>query len=164
MLATLFPRRSGRRRTHQLIRRPERADGQPGRRHGRRFTQAYLNERRQHVAARRPSSPTIEFQNGMVGLQVKSLGGDFSQFQTQLTDVGMQITDSSSYLRPGRWLRPDQRRCRPIAEMPQTMSGQVDFTSRSLRQRISRRWRTTRPKPRCTPTRPAPSSTSTEPA
>ena len=41
--------------------------------------------------------PQVEFQNGLVGMEVKSLGGDFNQFVTQLTDLGMQITASSAY-------------------------------------------------------------------
>src|ERR1039458_9719077 len=41
--------------------------------------------------------PTIEFSGGLVGLQLKSLGGDFSQFQTQLTDVGLVAMVSSQY-------------------------------------------------------------------
>ncbi len=53
--------------------------------------------------------PTVYFENGLVGLQVKSLGGDFSQYESQLTDVGMQITTASSYLRLRRRLCPGQR-------------------------------------------------------
>ena len=40
----------------------------------------------------RPSSPRSNSITGWSGIQVKSLGGDFNQFQTQLTNVGMQIT------------------------------------------------------------------------
>src|SRR5271165_2582694 len=41
--------------------------------------------------------PLIEFQSSLVGMQVKSLGGDFNQFVTSLQDVGMKITTSSAY-------------------------------------------------------------------
>ena len=60
----------------------------------------------------------------MVGLQVKSLGGDFSQFETQLTDVGMQVTTASSYYGVVEGFAPVNA-LPTIAEMPQTMSGQV---------------------------------------
>ena len=68
--------------------------------------------------------PLIEFQNGMVGMQVKSLGGDFQP-----------VRQHSS---PGRWACRSRRRARyyglvdgwapvnelpTIAEMPQTMAG-----------------------------------------
>ena len=68
--------------------------------------------------------PTVYFQNGMVGLQVKSLGGDFSQFETELTDVGMQVTTASSYYGVVDGYAPINA-LPTIAEIPQTMSGQV---------------------------------------
>ena len=43
--------------------------------------------------------PTIEFQNGMVDLQVKSLGGDFSTFESSLTNLGLQVTTAKLLLR-----------------------------------------------------------------
>ena len=62
----------------------------------------------------------------MVGLQLKSLGGDFSQFLTQLTDVGMQITTSSSYYGLVDGYAPINE-LPTIAELSQTQSGQVEY-------------------------------------
>ena len=45
----------------------------------------------------------------MVGLQVKSLGGDFSQFVSPAHRRGHADHDLELLLRPGRWLRADQR-------------------------------------------------------
>ncbi len=106
--------------------------------------------------------PTIEFQNGMVGLQVKSLGGDFSQFLTQLTNVGMQVTASSAYygLVDG-WVPVNE--LPTIAELPQTRAASPIYNPvlpRSEYQGAP----TTRPRPRCSPTPPERSSTSTAPA
>ncbi|MFI5457180.1 MAG: Ig-like domain-containing protein [Isosphaerales bacterium] len=66
--------------------------------------------------------PTIEFQNGLVGVSVKSLGGDFNQFVTQLTDVGMQIqsTSTTDALVDG-WAPINE--LPTIASLNQTMSG-----------------------------------------
>ena len=68
--------------------------------------------------------PTVYFQNGMVGLQVKSLGGDFSQYETELTDVGMQITTASSTYGLVDGYAPVNA-LPTIAEIPQTESGQL---------------------------------------
>ncbi len=70
------------------------------------------------------ANPLIEFQNGMIGMQVKSLGGDFSQFTSQLTDVGMQITNSSAYYGLVDGFVPIND-LPSIAEMPQTEAGQA---------------------------------------
>ena len=70
--------------------------------------------------------PLDEFQNGLVGVQVKSLGGDFSQFVTQLTDAGMHITDSSSYYGLVDGYTPVNS-LPSIAELPQTMAGSVMY-------------------------------------
>ena len=68
-------------------------------------------------------NPAIEFQNGMIGMQVKSLGGDFNQFLTQLTDVGMQITASSAYYGLVDGFVPIND-LPTVAEMRQTEAGQ----------------------------------------
>ncbi len=66
--------------------------------------------------------PLIYFQNGMVGVQVKSLGGDFSQFATQLTDLGMQVTAASSYYGLVQGCAPVSA-LPNIAQLPQTEAG-----------------------------------------
>ena len=43
--------------------------------------EAYVNGGGQRAGASNPNSRRIEFQNGEVGLQLKSLGGDFSQYR-----------------------------------------------------------------------------------
>ncbi len=68
--------------------------------------------------------PQIEFQNGMVGLQVKSLGGDFTQFSTELSQLGMKVTDSSAYYGLVVGYAPVNA-LPTIAGLPQTMSGQA---------------------------------------
>ncbi len=69
--------------------------------------------------------PLDEFQNGLVGLQLKSLGGDFSQYVSQLTDVGMQITTSSSYYGLVEGYAPINE-LPSIAGLAQTQSGSVN--------------------------------------
>ena len=68
--------------------------------------------------------PDYEFDNGMVGMSIKSLGGDFNQFLTQLTDVGMQITDSSTAYDLAVAYVPINE-LPTIAELPQTWSGEI---------------------------------------
>ena len=67
--------------------------------------------------------PTIQFQNGMVDLQVKSLGGDFSQFENSLTSLGLQVTTASSYYGVVDGFAPINE-LPSIAKLAQTMSGQ----------------------------------------
>ncbi len=69
--------------------------------------------------------PLVEFQNGLVGMQVKSLGGDFSQFLTQLQDVGMNITISSAYYGLVEGWAPINE-LPSIAELAQTEAGQAN--------------------------------------
>ena len=98
----------------------------------------------------------------MVGLEVKSLGGDFNQFVSQLTNVGMQIQNSSDYYGLVERLCPDQR----AADHRQAASDAErswPITIRSLAPSIKAR-RTTRPRPRCSPTSRVPRTTSTAPA
>jgi large repetitive protein len=71
--------------------------------------------------------PKVEFQNGMVGLDVKSLGGSFSQFLTSLTDLGMQITTSNATYAMADGYAPIND-LPAIAEMAQTQSGEVAYT------------------------------------
>ncbi len=70
--------------------------------------------------------PNIEFSGGMVGIQVKSLGGDFSTFQSDLTNVGVKVLDSSAYygLVDG-WAPVNE--LPTIASLPQTMAGQANY-------------------------------------
>ena len=69
--------------------------------------------------------PQDEFQNGMVGLQLKMLnGGDFSQYVSQLTNVGMSVTTSSDYYDLVEGYAPINE-LPTIAEMAQTQSGSV---------------------------------------
>ncbi len=70
--------------------------------------------------------PTIEFQGGKVGLEVKSLGGDFSQFVTQLTDAGMQITGTNPAYAIVDGYAPVNE-LPTIAELPQTMAGEPRY-------------------------------------
>ena len=71
--------------------------------------------------------PKYEFDNGLVGMSVKALGGDFSQFLTQLTDAGMQITDSSTTYDLVEGYAPVNQ-LPTIAELPDTMSGMIAIT------------------------------------
>ena len=70
--------------------------------------------------------PLIEFQSGLVGLEVKSLGGDFSQFVTQLTDVGMKITATNTTDALVGGFVPINE-LPTIAELPQTEAGMVQY-------------------------------------
>ena len=66
--------------------------------------------------------PTVEFHDGLVGMDIKSLGGDFGQFVSQLTNLGMQVTASSAdYGIVEGWVPPAE--LPTIAQLPQTMSG-----------------------------------------
>ncbi len=70
--------------------------------------------------------PSVEFENGLVGLNVKSLGGDFSQFVTQLTNVGMQITTTSApYAMVDGYVPVNE--LPSIAKLSQTMSGELAY-------------------------------------
>ena len=71
--------------------------------------------------------PQVEFQNGLVGLQLKSLGGDFSQYVSQLTNVGMDVTTSSSYYGLVEGYVPVNE-LPTIAELAQTQSGPANDT------------------------------------
>ncbi len=68
----------------------------------------------------------IQFNNGMVGMEVKSLGGDFGQFQTQLQDLGMQVMASSSYYGVVDGWAPVNE-LPTIARLAQTQSGQANY-------------------------------------
>ncbi len=68
----------------------------------------------------------IQFLNGMVGIEVRSLGGDFSQFQSQLQELGMQVQASSSYYGVvAGWVPVNE--LPTIARLPQTMAGESDY-------------------------------------
>ena len=79
-----------------------------------------------NTAALQSEFPSVEFQNGEVGAQLKSLGGDFSQYVSQLTDVGMQVTASSAYYGLVDGYVPVNE-LPTIAELNQTQSGQANF-------------------------------------
>ncbi len=70
--------------------------------------------------------PEVQFQNGLVGVQLKSLGGDFSQYLSQLTDVGMQVTTSSTYYGLVEGYAPVNE-LPAIAELAQTQSGSANM-------------------------------------
>ncbi len=78
------------------------------------------------AAALQSQFPEDEFQNGMVGLQLKSLGGDFSQYISQLTDVGMNITTSSTAYGLVEGFAPINA-LPSIAELAQTQSGSANM-------------------------------------
>ena len=66
--------------------------------------------------------PTVEFDDGLVGMDIKSLGGNFGQFVSTLADLGMQVTASSAGTGIAEGWVPvggatDDR------QLPQTMSG-----------------------------------------
>jgi large repetitive protein len=66
--------------------------------------------------------PTVEFNGGLVGMDVKSSGGNFNQFVSQLTNLGMQVTASSTeYGIVEGWVPPAE--LPTIAQLPQTMAG-----------------------------------------
>ncbi len=67
--------------------------------------------------------PNVYFnQSGMVGVQLKSLGGDFNQYLQDLTNLGVQITASSTYYGALDGFAPISS-LPTIAAMQQTMSG-----------------------------------------
>ncbi|HZW35120.1 MAG TPA: S8 family serine peptidase, partial [Isosphaeraceae bacterium] len=79
-----------------------------------------------NAAALAAEFPSVEFSNGLVGLQVKSLGGDFTQFVTSLQNVGMQLTADSSLYGLVDGYAPVNA-LPTIAEMAQTESGQLIY-------------------------------------
>ncbi|MGP0069534.1 MAG: S8 family serine peptidase, partial [Isosphaeraceae bacterium] len=79
-----------------------------------------------NTSALQSEFPNDEFQNGEVGLQLKMLGGSFSQFVSQLTDVGMNVTTTSATYALVDGYAPVND-LPTIAEMSQTQSGQVNL-------------------------------------
>ena len=79
-----------------------------------------------NAAALPAEFPGVEFQNGMVGTQLKMLGGDFSQYVSQLTDVGMQVTASSAYYAVVDGYVPVNE-LPTVAELSQTQSGTANY-------------------------------------
>src|SRR5262245_19452122 len=87
--------------------------------------QAYIQSGGQ-VAHLATQFPTIQFHNGLIGLSVKSLGGDFNQFVTSLTNVGMQIQSTSpSHAIVSGWAPVNA--LPTIARMNQTMAGMANY-------------------------------------
>ena len=71
--------------------------------------------------------PTLRFQGTSVLIAVNSLGGDFSQFQTSLQNLGMKVVASSSYYgEVDGWLPINN--LPTVAEMAQTMAGRPVYT------------------------------------
>ncbi len=70
--------------------------------------------------------PTIFFQNGMVGVQLKTNSPDFSEFVSELTDLGVQVVESSSYYGMVDGYAPVSA-LPTIAQMPLTQSGSVQY-------------------------------------
>ena len=71
--------------------------------------------------------PLLQFQGDSVLIAVNSLGGDFSQFQTSLQNLGLKVVSSSSYYgEVDGWLPVSQ--LPTVAEMAQTMSGHPVYT------------------------------------
>src|SRR5206468_1176666 len=64
--------------------------------------------------------------NGLVGLQVKSLGGDFNQFVTSLQNLGMHVSAASGLYGLVDGFVPVNS-LPTLAEMAQTQSGQLIY-------------------------------------
>lgn len=66
--------------------------------------------------------PSVEFENGLVGMDINSLGGNFSQYVNQLTSLGMVVTATSSdYGIVEGWV--PVAALPTIARLPQTEAG-----------------------------------------
>ncbi len=80
----------------------------------------------------------------MVGMsRSRAWPGNFSQFLTQLTDAGMQITDSSAAYDLVEGYVPINE-LPTIAELPQTWSGQIAITPIAYAARLVSRCRVQR--------------------
>ena len=67
--------------------------------------------------------PSMEFEDGLVDMDINSLGGDFNSFVTQLSSLGMQVTDTSAaYGIVEGWVPLAE--LPTIARLPQTEAGQ----------------------------------------
>ncbi len=78
-----------------------------------------------NTAALPSEFPQTEFQNGEVGIQLKMLGGDFSQYVSQLTNVGMNVTTTSAAYGLVEGFAPVNE-LPTLAAMSQTQSGQAN--------------------------------------
>ena len=110
---------------HEPVRRPERPDGQPGRRarstSTRRTSRAAATRR-----SSRPNSPRSNSRTGWSGCRSRAWAATSASSSRQLTDVGMQITATSSYYGLVDGFAPINE-LPTIAELPQTLSGQADY-------------------------------------
>jgi hypothetical protein len=70
--------------------------------------------------------PTVSFQNGMVGVQLKTNSSDFSNFVTQLTDLGVNVATTSSYYGVVEGYAPINA-LPTIAAMPLLQSGMAQY-------------------------------------
>jgi hypothetical protein len=71
--------------------------------------------------------PDVMFRNGMVGMDLKSLNGDFSQFESQVIETGFQVTavDPTDNIVEG--FAPINA-LPTLAELQTTEAGQVEYT------------------------------------
>jgi large repetitive protein len=79
-----------------------------------------------HTSQLSTEFPMLQFNGALVGLEVKSLGGDFNQFVTQLTNVGMQIQNSSATYGLVSGYAPVNE-LPTIAQLNQTQSGVANY-------------------------------------
>jgi hypothetical protein len=77
--------------------------------------------------------PDVFFQNGMVGVELKTNSANFNDFVTQLQDLGMQVVTSSSYYGMVDGYVPISS-LPTIAEMPLTESGTVQYSPLSYQE------------------------------
>ncbi len=85
--------------------------------------------------------PRIEFVNGLVGMQVKSLGGDFDSFVAGLEGLGMQVTTSSADYGLVRRVPPGGRSAHARADAPgdeRRADVHADHQRRVSRDRLQR--------------------------
>ena len=117
---------------HESVRRPERPDGQPGRRSSSTSTRLRRG-RRQRRQPRSPVPAGSSSRTAWSGVQLKSLGGDFSQFVSQLTERGHAGHDLE--LRTTAWSTAGSpvNELPTIAELAQTQSGQANYDADRLR-------------------------------
>jgi large repetitive protein len=71
--------------------------------------------------------PDVMFQNGMVGMNLKSLNGDFSQFESQVIEAGFQVTATDATDDIVEGYAPINA-LPTLAELSTTEAGQVQYT------------------------------------
>ena len=68
--------------------------------------------------------PLVQFHDGLIAMDVDSLGGDFNQFIAKLSSLGMQVTDTSSDFGIVEGYVPVAE-LPTVARLPQTESGRA---------------------------------------